>query len=98
MTLGKLGFMYCGETPLATREFSAGVRPRSRKSALKPSSEINIVVGAKRAVPFESKGGGCAREARKPLEALYAPRRRMTKRMATREIINKILRHEGRGG
>lgn len=79
-------------------EFSAGVRPRSRKSARKPSSEIMIVVGAKRAVPLESKRGGCAREARNPLEALYAPRKRMTKSIAMRVVINSILRHEGRGG
>ena len=98
VTLGKLGVMYCGETPLATRELSAGVRPRSRKSARKPSSEITIVVGAKRAVPLESRGGRCARVVRKPLEALYAPRRRMTKRMMTRAITNNIFRHEGRGG
>jgi hypothetical protein len=98
VTLGKLGVMYCGETPLATKEFNAGVRPRSRKSARKPSSEIKIVVGAKRAVPLESRGGWCAREARKPLEALYAPRTRMMKRMVTRANIKRNFRHEGRGG
>jgi hypothetical protein len=30
-----------------------GVIPRCRKSARKPSSDIRIVVGAKRAVPLE---------------------------------------------
>jgi hypothetical protein len=98
VTLGKLGVMYCGETPLATRELSAGVRPRSRKSARKPSSEITIVVGAKSAVPFQSRGIGWAREARKPLEALYAPRTRMKKSMTMRAPMNENFFHEGRGG
>jgi hypothetical protein len=98
VTLGKLGVMYCGETPLAMRELSAGVRPRSRKSARKPSSEITIVVGAKIALPFESRGIGWMREARKPLEALYAPRTRIRKRITMRAPINKNFFHEGRGG
>ena len=39
--------------PSATNWFSVGVRLRYRKSARKPSSEMSIVVGAKREVPFE---------------------------------------------
>lgn len=45
--------MYFGEMPSATNWLSVGVRLRYRKSARKPSSEISIVVGAKREVPFE---------------------------------------------
>lgn len=55
VTLGKLGSIYCGETPFATSELSAGVKSRSRKSARNPSREIRMVVGAKRAVPLDSK-------------------------------------------
>lgn len=56
MTLGKLGSMYLGETPLAIKEFRVGVRLRCRKSARKPSSEIRIVVGANVTVPFDKLG------------------------------------------
>lgn len=45
--------MYFGEMPSATNWLSVGVRLRYRKSARKPSSDISIVVGAKREVPFE---------------------------------------------
>jgi hypothetical protein len=48
--------MYFGEMPSAMSEFSVGVSPRFRKSARNPSREINMVVGAKRAVPLETRG------------------------------------------
>lgn len=54
MTLGKLGSMYLGETPSAMNEFRVGVRPRLRKSARKPSSEMRIVVGAKEDDPLDN--------------------------------------------
>ena len=56
--LGKLGSMYFGETPSRMKAFSVGVKPLFRKSALKPSRDINIVVGAKLDVPFERNISG----------------------------------------
>ena len=53
--LGKLGSMYFGETPSFMKRLRVGVRPLLRKSALKPSRDIRIVVGAKFEVPFERK-------------------------------------------
>jgi hypothetical protein len=47
--------MYFGEMPSCTNWLSVGVRFRYRKSARKPSSDISIVVGAKREVPFETR-------------------------------------------
>ena len=46
--------------PSAIKELSVGVRPRFRKSARKPSSEIKIVVGRKFDDPFDRRdeGGG----------------------------------------
>lgn len=85
VTVGKLGVMYLGDTPFRMKELSAGVRPRFRKSARNPSSDIRIVVGANRQVPLDTKfcvlGG--FRDAR------YAPyaiaRKRMT--MSARTIV-----------
>ena len=45
VTEGKDGSMYRGDTPEAMNALRAGVRPRLRKSARKPSSETRIVVG-----------------------------------------------------
>lgn len=53
MTEGKLGSIHLGDIPLATKEFNVGVSPRRRKSARKPSSDINSVVGAKTEVPLD---------------------------------------------
>lgn len=83
---------------MATSEFSAGVRPRSRKSARNPSSEIRIVVGPKSAVPFDSSVWDLACAALKPVDALYAPRRRMKKRTATMVKMNKYLVNDGLAG
>ena len=47
--------MYFGETPSSMNELSVGVKPLFRKSALNPSRDIKIVVGAKFDVPFERK-------------------------------------------
>lgn len=70
--------MYFGETPCLMNEDNVGVRPRWRKSARNPSSEINIVVGANSCVPLERV---FAKElSLDPVEslecdALYAPKR-----------------------
>ena len=56
---------------------SIGVRPRFRKSALNPSSEMRIVVGAKLDVPLDSKAFGILAVGDivfRDVEALIAPR------------------------
>lgn len=97
VTLGKLGSIYGGETPSAISAFSVGVRPRSRKSARNPSREINMVVGPKRAEPLESR---CWEEceARKPLEALYAPSRNIRNKTKTAAKTSANLVPEIRRG
>ena len=71
-----------GDIPSAMKLFSVGVLPLVKKSARKPSSEIRIVVGANREVPFESSSG--AREKR-GFDASYAPvRKAMHRRMSTK--------------
>lgn len=47
--------MYSGDTPSLINLLKVGVSPRCRKSARKPSSDIRIVVGAKRDVPLDSE-------------------------------------------
>ena len=46
--------MYFGETPSVTKRLSVGVMPLVTKSALKPSRDIRMVVGANSDVPLES--------------------------------------------
>ena len=46
--------MYLGDMPSCINWFSVGVRLRYIKSARKPSSDMRMVVGAKREVPFET--------------------------------------------
>jgi hypothetical protein len=70
--------------------FSVGVRLRNRKSARNPSSDIRIVVGAKKDVPFETivtEGICCF-----GIESLYAKNRRTRKR-TTMEMYMLVRRH-----
>jgi hypothetical protein len=73
--------MYRGETPSLINLLKVGVRPRCRKSARKPSSEMRIVVGANSDVPFDSES--CAASLacldRLAFVALYAPNSRRRK-------------------
>ena len=78
VTEGKLGSMYLGEMPSATNLLSVGVRSRYRKSARKPSKDINMVVGAKSEVPLDTRAGVCLRDAGR--DTRYAAKRRITKR------------------
>lgn len=45
--------MYFGDIPFSINLFKVGVRPRYKKSARKPSSDMSIVVGAKSEVPLD---------------------------------------------
>lgn len=74
MTLGKLGSIYFGDTPSATKELRVGVRPLSRKSARKPSRDIRIVVGAKLEVPFDTVAVVPFLRFRESSDILNAPR------------------------
>ena len=62
------------------------MRPRCKKSALKPSSDIYTVVGANREVPFElsSDMEVCLRVR---FDALYAPNAMAIKSMAMKKWI-----------
>lgn len=77
--------MYFGETPSVMNLLRVGVRPRSRKSARKPSKEIKIVVGAKSEDPLDERATlGLSEGVR---DALYAPKtRRMKKTVIALEM------------
>ena len=93
MTLGKLGNIYFGEIPSCTNWLSVGVSLRYRKSARKPSSDINMVVGAKRDVPFEIAAAvNDATWLSAGFERLYTNVRR-TKKNPVINMYIKILRH-----
>jgi hypothetical protein len=97
VTLGKLGSIYCGEMPSATSLLRVGVNPRLRKSARNPSREINIVVGAKRAVPFDNNVLE-GLDVWKCVDALYAPKRKIRNRTKIAAKAKASLSHETRRG